>query len=271
MIYQILRLFSVFIPVKKWRDHYKHWAKNKFNTQYQLQRILTYLQNVADASSENFHLLNMAITDPKGLAMADFMMSISLRVLPKFRNIIYEIPVDGVIIDGGVNRGKFTDLCNIFGAQIVGFEPNEKLINFLRYKYHDNKNVRLIHAGLGAEAGELDFYYNADNMSDDAFSMCRKKGYTETASMKAQMIDLADFLQQEFIAKGQRIYLMKLDIEGAEFGLIEKLIEKGIHNHVDYIVCETHARFFDDGKEKLESIQRAIRENNVSNIDLDWR
>lgn len=266
MIYYILRVFSIFIPARKIRKRYNEWAKRYFSFKHRMQRW------ISEQHKKDNELLYAAVTDPNGLGMADLIMAGPLGIKKKYQNIFYGMPVGAVVLDGGMNRGKFTDLCNIFGADIVGFEPNKKLADFLTYKYRDNKNVRVVNAGLGAEKGELTFYCDANCLTDDGFSIVdiRNSVRKETIAVKAEIIDLAEFIQKEFIDKKKRVYLLKLDIEGAEFGLIEKLIANGIHKHVDYIVCETHARFFADGKAKMESLRRAIADNNITNIDLEW-
>ncbi|MDR2872178.1 MAG: FkbM family methyltransferase [Xanthomonadaceae bacterium] len=220
-----------------------------------------------------FNRLSDAIADPRGLGMADFLMHDSLHVSPKYRNIFYSMLRGANVIDCGVNRGKFIDLCNLFGVQIIGFEPNLKLYSFLQYKYENYKDVKLINSGVGADSGLVDFYFDADNISDEGFTVCALKKYKDTksvTSVKCQIIDLCDFIQKEYVEKGQRVYLLKLDVEGAEFGLVEKICKTGIFRHCDYIVVETHARAFDDGNERLQKIKDAISSAGATNIDLDW-
>ncbi|WP_281651322.1 hypothetical protein [Helicobacter bilis] len=48
-------------------------------------------------------------------------------------------------------------------------------------------------------------------------------------------------------------------------GLVAITIEK-----IDYIACETHARFFEDGEERLAKLRELITEAGASNILLDW-
>lgn len=68
----------------------------------------------------------------------------------------------------------------------------------------------------------------------------------------------------------ERIYLLKLDVEGAEFEILPALIKKGLYEKIDYIVVETHEYMFKDGAKKLEQIQNALAKKGVKNIFLDW-
>lgn len=71
-------------------------------------------------------------------------------------------------------------------------------------------------------------------------------------------------------AISETIYMLKLDIEGAEFDILEHIIESGIYHKIKFIVCETHERFFVDGQKRLKKIQTLIRANKITNIMLDW-
>lgn len=48
--------------------------------------------------------------------------------------------------------------------------------------------------------------------------------------------------------------MLKLDCEGAEYGIIQRLYETGLLTHIDIILAETH-----DGKENV--IKTILKEN----------
>ncbi|WP_238699146.1 hypothetical protein [Helicobacter sp. MIT 05-5294] len=64
--------------------------------------------------------------------------------------------------------------------------------------------------------------------------------------------------------------MLKFDVEEVEFGILNKIIAQKFWQRIDYIVCETHKRFFADGKEKMQNLKAKIEENNIGNILLDW-
>ncbi len=43
---------------------------------------------------------------------------------------------------------------------------------------------------------------------------------------KVQVIDLCEFIENEILTQHKRIYFLKLDIEGMEFEIMKKIIEK---------------------------------------------
>lgn len=82
---------------------------------------------------------------------------------------------------------------------------------------------------------------------------------------EVECVNLCEFLEQK-----ERIYLLKLDVEGAEFEILPDLIEKKLYEKIDYIVVETHEYMFKDGVEKLKVIKKELEKRGVKNIFLDW-
>ena len=68
----------------------------------------------------------------------------------------------------------------------------------------------------------------------------------------------------------KQIHLLKLDIEWAEFDVINDIIDEWIYENIKYIVVETHERFFKDWKTRIKNLQQKIKDNNIKNIYLDW-
>lgn len=64
--------------------------------------------------------------------------------------------------------------------------------------------------------------------------------------------------------------MIKLDIEGAEFDILNDLIDQKLYKKIEYIMVETHERFFNDGIQKINLLKEKIRKNNITNIFLDW-
>ena len=90
------------------------------------------------------------------------------------------------------------------------------------------------------------------------------------ATYQVKVVDLVAYIHNEILSKHDRIYLLKLDVEGAEFDIMEKIMQHKLYEKIDYIACETHARFFEDGEERLAKLRELITEAGASNILLDW-
>ncbi|MDR2429680.1 MAG: FkbM family methyltransferase [Puniceicoccales bacterium] len=229
-----------------------------------------------------------AVADPRGVGMMNLLMAI-LGVPKKHRHLFYEMGEGDVCIDCGANVGVFTDLALNTGASVHLFEPNGMLIHILRRKYRDNKNVVVNHAAVAAEAGELTLYNAVDSRNEigqtqggsvvsDYFAR-ENDAAAEIHCERVSVVDLATYIKSNFSCGDTPdgspciqppVYLLKIDIEGAGFDLLEKMISEKVFKLCKHIVVETHERMFPDGEKKLARINAMISEHGADNISLDW-
>ena len=81
---------------------------------------------------------------------------------------------------------------------------------------------------------------------------------------------MIDFIENEILKHHSQIYFLKLDVEGVEFEILERLIATKLYQKIRFIACEIHEYMFEDGETKLSSIQKQIKEQKIENIFLDW-
>jgi FkbM family methyltransferase len=77
-------------------------------------------------------------------------------------------------------------------------------------------------------------------------------------------IDFSKFLTE--ISTSSDFVLVKMDIEGSEFDVIESLIETGSYKLIDEFYCEFHERFFEpqtEYEDKKEYFKKIFLENNI--------
>jgi len=80
---------------------------------------------------------------------------------------------------------------------------------------------------------------------------------TFTKKEKIVSIDFSNWIRNNFQPKDYVI--IKFDIEGAEYDVLEKIIQDGTLEYIDEIYIEWHSRFFNN-KEKILSRESAIKE-----------
>ncbi len=76
-------------------------------------------------------------------------------------------------------------------------------------------------------------------------------------NIEVEMKKLSTILQELQIEK---IDLLKMDIEGSEFDVLQNMIEEKIYPQ--QLCVEFHARYFEDGKEKMKNTIAMLTENN---------
>lgn len=160
----------------------------------------------------------------------------------------YDLPEDATIFDLGGYRGEFTErLLNEHSVEIVHvFEPVPKFSQDLREKFSDDSDV-MIH-----EYGLMDSNTRVEFSTKGASSTM----YDEDTDTEVEIRDIVDAIDNLDI---QEIQLMKINIEGAEYALIERLIESGYIKRIQNIQIQFHDRpDIEDCKQKQADIQEEL-------------
>lgn len=173
-----------------------------------------------------------------------------------------------ICIDDGAHMGAITDIILLCGGISYAFEPNQNLHGFLSQKYHDNPNVILSPNALSNKFYIINFLIDSGGMLSEGNRIVQTMDSTQK-SYAVKVVDLAQIIEKVILPKHKRIYLLKLDVGGAEFDILDSLFKKELYKSIDFIVCETHKRFFANGKSKLQSLKNRIKENKIDNF-LDW-
>lgn len=207
-----------------------------------------------------------AIADPKGFGMMNLLLR-SLHVPRHYDYLFYEMPEGALCVDGGGNAGKFTDLVLFCGGKSVIFEPNPFLIKLMRRKFKGEKNVKIEGVAIGTKKESVQF--NFGDFTDQSGSMIKNPTNAKNET-EVQVIDFTRYLKKLYKQNGKKIYLCKIDIEGSEFEVVEKMIEEDVCKLCEHIVVETHERYFKDGKQKIKHLETLLKEKNIKNVGLDW-
>ncbi|WP_317371513.1 FkbM family methyltransferase [Helicobacter canis] len=156
------------------------------------------------------------------------------------------------------------------GGVVHSFEPNPFLFKLLESKYTNCTDVILHNAALSTQNGQMELHLDSlisqgSYLAGSGDSRDWKCGITH----QVKTIDLCEYLQK-ILQEVPRIYFLKIDIEGAEFEIMHKLLDIGLHEKIEYIACETHERYFSDGEQKISDLRAHITSKNAKNILLDW-
>lgn len=124
--------------------------------------------------------------------------------------------------------------------EAVSFEPNPAL-----WPHFDGLPTRLMRTVAYTFDGEIDF--TIDPTDGDGSTLVKGKtidfyGTINDADcpvIRVPCIDLSAFLREA--AETYDRIVLKLDVEGAEYDILEKLLEDGTIRHVDRLYCEFHS------------------------------
>ncbi|MBD5165593.1 FkbM family methyltransferase [Helicobacter sp.] len=246
-------------------------ARVKWELKQANATVITNLQNQIQRITNVQNLIKSALCDSNGIGYLDLCLQ-NAYVPRKYYFIFYQLlhktqesKMPLICVDGGAHKGVITDIILQCGGISYAFEPNIYLAAFLQKKYQKNPNVVLYPNAISDKNYTAQFLEYGLLSNGNRLEHCGdgKRGYA------VEVLDLTEILW-EILKSNQRIYLVKLDVEGAEFEILDKIIEQGLWKRIDYIVCEAHERFFIDGVEKMQNLNDKIKENKIENILLDW-
>jgi len=156
------------------------------------------------------------------------------------------------IIDAGAQAGFFVLYCWALNPEVKIFaiEPDEENLEFLNQHIEINnlKNVEVIPAALAGKSGLRNFFISNDTHNHSLFKVLVPK---INKNIKIKTYNLDDWLSEQGIEK---VSLLKLDIEGAEYEVLEnfKSWEK-----IKNIALEYH----DFGDFKHKELEKILSEN----------
>lgn len=177
-----------------------------------------------------------------------------------------------VAIDCGANIGLFTESLAEWGGKVFAFEPNPYAFTELKQKFSDKEQVVCIPKGVYTGKEKKDLYLHEWSDSDavkwstGSSLLNVKDNVDENNSIQVEMENLREFIEK----LGSRIKVLKMDIEGVEFDVLDDLIESGVIYKIDHVFVETHDHQIPEIRSKADSVRKKIKDLKIENIDLNW-
>ena len=115
----------------------------------------------------------------------------------------------------------------------------------LKKRFERNPKIRIYPFGLGSQDKKEKIYLNAESTS-----IHKKKGKSENISIK----NFSTFLKQNDIKK---IDLIKINIEGSEYDLLEFIIKNDLTGQIENIQVQFH-NFVENAEARMKQIQNDL-------------
>jgi FkbM family methyltransferase len=181
-------------------------------------------------------------------------------------------------IDLGANVGLFTARMAATGADVVAFEPDPHAFALLSDRVKHLPNVTLIAAAAGDAPGTLtlfrhvDFAEHPDLRTTSSSIIPGKTRMDEGAGIAVDVIDFAAWLAE----KNRPVALLKIDIEGAEVALLERLLATPQATLVTQAFVETHERIIPHLRQRTAALKALMASRVAAGqtrpaINWDWQ
>jgi len=178
-----------------------------------------------------------------------------------------------IAIDCGANVGSVTKHLFRHGATVYAFEPNPYVFKVLSKKFETNKNVHCIQKGVLDCNDSMRLYLHefADRdqiyWSTGSSLLGFKTNVLKDKYVEVEVVDLCEFIK----SLNSVVKLLKMDVEGVECRIINKIINTGVINIIDHIFVETHDHKIPELKQETNGLRDLIREKDIRKINLDWK
>lgn len=187
-------------------------------------------------------------------------------------NDVKKLNKSSICIDCGANIGKVSEIMAKTGAKVYAFEPNPLCMEQLESVCSKYKNIELIKKGVADKNKKFKMFHNdfiqydREVFSQSSSIYATKKNVNAKNYTEIECIDLCEFIKN----LNKTIDILKMDIEGAEFDILYKLITRGIYKKIKHILVETHDDSIPEIADIAKTVRQLIKDKNINNINLTW-
>lgn len=187
----------------------------------------------------------------------------------------FDLRPGDIAIDCGANVGNVAEVMLAAGATVYAFEPNPFVFPILRNRLgRDTPRITCIPKGVWTQQSTLRMYHDPRCQADPARWSVTSSIHDGNTHVEAachsdiELVDLAGFIT----VLGRRVKLIKLDVEGAEFDILNHLIDTGVVDQIEHIVAETHESAIPGLEESRARLLGKLADSTdlQRKIALDW-
>lgn len=174
---------------------------------------------------------------------------------PELR-IKYDLNKDSLVFDIGGYLGDWAkEIYNKYKCYIHVFEPVDIFFKEIEKKFKDTNKINIFNYGL-----HNDTCIKKMNINKDSSSFYIK------GSTDGRLEDIKKYIEKNNIKK---IDLMKINIEGGEYDLLEYIIKENIQEKVDNFQIQFHA-FIDNCKERRNNIIENLKKTHKCTYNYEF-
>ncbi|WP_445148470.1 FkbM family methyltransferase [Baekduia sp. Peel2402] len=175
--------------------------------------------------------------------------------------LTYDLDAGSTVLDVGGFEGQWaSDIVAMYNCRVEVFEPVPEYARRIEERFARNPLVTVHAVGLAAETRSA-----ALDVSGDASSHARADAPVEDGIA----IELRSAAEVFAELPDGRVDLMKVNIEGAEYELLESLVETGLITQVRDLQVQFH-RFVPDAERRMLALRAALERTHEATYQYDF-
>ncbi|OJV22321.1 MAG: hypothetical protein BGO30_11490 [Bacteroidetes bacterium 41-46] len=193
--------------------------------------------------------------------------------LLKLQKILKRVDNSFLFVDCGANVGDISELFLKRGATVKAFEPDLLAYKYLQKRFAGADGIEIINKAVAIEDGHAMFYYHKERLNREGIEFTvsssllgEKLNVDQMHGVEVETVNLCRYIEN----LGRIIDVLKMDIEGEEIVLLNKMIEDGTYKKAKLILVETHETKIPGHTEKVALLKKLILDKGIENIRLNW-
>lgn len=185
-------------------------------------------------------------------------------------DIMYEAPLGpgGIALDVGAFHGDWAARVHEkYQARIYAFELDPPSVEFLRRRFADTPDIRCLPYGLAGADARLALIQRG--MGSTLYQSGEASGTTEAGSSDTVAVDVRDIVAVLDELGHAQIDIIKLNIEGAEYEVLERLVTAGRLDQIRVYTIQFH-EWHPGAHRRRRRIQRALARTHVKVWDYPF-
>ncbi|MFA4995357.1 MAG: FkbM family methyltransferase [Bdellovibrionales bacterium] len=190
-----------------------------------------------------------------------------------YAKLFADISPADICIDCGANVGRITLKMAKKGATVYAFEPNPFAFKVLAQKTKAFPKICAYNKAAYHADARVKLYFHQKHQenpvlwSTGSSLLAEKTNVNQSQYHEVEAVNLSRFIKE----LGAPVHILKIDIEGAEYDLVNALIDSGALSNVRHVLVETHAHKIPSLQPADKNLRAKIKALNLeSKIDLDW-
>ncbi len=175
----------------------------------------------------------------------------------KTLRVNYPLNLDSIVFDVGGYEGDWAaEIAARYKCSIYVFEPVKKFFSGIQDRFKSNFQVKVFQFGIGAKDENLEIA-----VMDESSSVFRNKSqrHQDITKQKIMLKSINTFVVENNIS---HIDLIKINIEGGEYDLLESMISSGLIKNILNVQVQFHD-FVQNAGERMNKIKNKLRETHT--------
>ena len=177
-------------------------------------------------------------------------------------------------MDIGANQGYFSEQVVGVAGELHSIEPDPDVFRVLEDTLSDKENVKFYNVAIGDRDGEVRFFRQKDFDTDDPVRNSvgssvfdEHQAVDSSSSFVVPQMGILTLL--ESISKP--VDLMKMDIEGAEVPVLEKLLDSPLAANISTLLVETHEHVLPGLVDRTFALRKRVKGISRPRVIMEWQ